>query len=449
MINSFSGLFDYVENIENVIGSQGNDTIVGVADTTSIDAQGGNDRVVIHSAPANPVIQLDFDGGSGVDIFDLSNVTMTVESLAILDLFWQYGNSFHDLDNFESIWGANNVGVTETLIGNNGNNELRGNGGNDILQGGLGGFDQLFGGIGDDIFNVSIHDNADPDTIDGGANFDTLRLLTSSISPTSLQFANSTLVSLEQVQVTDGGGNPTSGNMIVTFGGHQFGPGIASNAQFVGSNGTERILITMGSATSLDLSGLTFQSWLAGSGYDVEITGDGNAETIRGSILNDQILGGGGADFIDGSLGDDFLDGGGGDNTVTYASAGSAVTVTLANQTSAQNTIGAGTDNLRNFSHLTGSDYSDTLSGTTGANIIRGGKGEDTIDGGGNYTSGIEQLLGEDGNDTITRRHSSTADTTTYDGGTDIDTLVGFDLLNNAVVDFENGEIRITAFARL
>ncbi len=77
-----------------------------------------------------------------------------------------------------------------------------------------------------------------------------------------------------------------------------------------------------------------------------------------------------------------MLDGGAGTgDTVSYSLATSAVSVNLAN-TSAQNTVGAGTDTISNFENLTGSAFNDTLigSGAT-ANTVSGGAGNDTIHG--------------------------------------------------------------------
>ena len=64
--------------------------------------------------------------------------------------------------------------------------------------------------------------------------------------------------------------------------------------------------------------------------------------------------------------------GGSGIDTVSYANAtagtnGQGVTVNLG-LTSAQNTIRAGTDTLSGFENLTGSQFNDTLTGTSGNN---------------------------------------------------------------------------------
>ena len=87
-------------------------------------------------------------------------------------------------------------------------------------------------------------------------------------------------------------------------------------------------------------------------------------------------------------------------DTVSYANAtsganGQGVTVNLA-LTSAQNTIRAGTDTLSGFENLTGSEFNDTLTGTTAANVLTGLGGNDTLNGG----AGADWMLGGTGNDT-------------------------------------------------
>ena len=105
-----------------------------------------------------------------------------------------------------------------------------------------------------------------------------------------------------------------------------------------------------------------------------------------------------GNDTLDGGLGNDVMDGGAaGSDTASYADAASAVTVSLAHQGSAQNTIGAGSDTLTNFENLTGSGFNDTLTGNASANILNGGAGNDTIAG----AAGNDTLTGLAGNDTL------------------------------------------------
>jgi hypothetical protein len=63
-----------------------------------------------------------------------------------------------------------------------------------------------------------------------------------------------------------------------------------------------------------------------------------------------------------------------GSDTASYFDATAGLTVSLANA-AAQNTIGAGVDTLLNFENLTGSNFNDTLTGNTAANIPTAGPG--------------------------------------------------------------------------
>jgi Ca2+-binding RTX toxin-like protein len=130
-----------------------------------------------------------------------------------------------------------------------------------------------------------------------------------------------------------------------------------------------------------------------GSGIDELIS----IENIIGSSFADKIVGNAGANVIDGGSGSaaDFLDGAGGIDTVSYASAGAGVTVSLALR-GAQNTRGAGTDTLLNFENLSGSKFADILSGNAGSNLISGGDGDDVITASGND----DKLDGGNGVDT-------------------------------------------------
>ena len=84
---------------------------------------------------------------------------------------------------------------------------------------------------------------------------------------------------------------------------------------------------------------------------------------------------------LEGGIGNDTLTGGAGLDTASYASAASAVTVNLAT-TTAQNTVGDGTDKLATIENLTGSVFNDTLTGSKSANSIAGYVGNDVLNGG-------------------------------------------------------------------
>ena len=141
--------------------------------------------------------------------------------------------------------------------------------------------------------------------------------------------------------------------------------------------------------------------WLTGRGISDGGAGD---DRLIGSGVRDQLFGGDGNDELIGSTGIDVLDGGAGNadldgesdvDTVSYASAGAGVTVSLL-APKAQDTGGAGTDTLAGLENITGSGFGDALTGDGGVNVILGGAGDDVIEGGG----GNDTLDGGDGVDT-------------------------------------------------
>jgi hypothetical protein len=111
------------------------------------------------------------------------------------------------------------------------------------------------------------------------------------------------------------------------------------------------------------------------------LLGDADGESFFGMAGDDVIFGGAGDDIIDGGAGNDTLVGGPGTDIASYASATSAVTVSLA-LAPAQSTGGSGVDTLSGVENLKGSPYNDTLTGDANANVLDGAAGNDLLAGG-------------------------------------------------------------------
>ena len=122
-------------------------------------------------------------------------------------------------------------------------------------------------------------------------------------------------------------------------------------------------------------------------------------DSLTGELGANALSGNGGNDTLVGLEGNDTLDGGAGSDTLDYSAAGMGVTVNLTT-TTAQNTIGAGSDTIAAGENVIGSSFADTLTGNRIDNIlsrrrrrrhprgrrgrhIAGGAGSDTAD----YTS--------------------------------------------------------------
>jgi hypothetical protein len=139
-----------------------------------------------------------------------------------------------------------------------------------------------------------------------------------------------------------------------------------------------------GTGVTVDLSNSGPQATV-GAGTDtisstVEgVAGSPNVDTLTGNSSANSLTGGAGDDTLNGGDGDDTLNGGAGTgDTVSYSSAATGVTVTLASS-SGQATGGSGTDTLSGFENLAGSAQDDILTGGAGVNSVLSGAGSDTI----------------------------------------------------------------------
>lgn len=131
------------------------------------------------------------------------------------------------------------------------------------------------------------------------------------------------------------------------------------------------------SATILEAAGQghdtvrSSQNWvLAANLEDLVLTGSSNTRGVGNGLDN----------LLVGNAGSNILDGAGGRDTASYLTAAGAVTVSLA--VVGVQATGAGNDTLLNIENLTGSRFSDHLSGDAGANVLDGGLGGDTMTGG-------------------------------------------------------------------
>jgi Ca2+-binding RTX toxin-like protein len=137
-------------------------------------------------------------------------------------------------------------------------------------------------------------------------------------------------------------------------------------------------------------SGSTF----TGASPQVSIYGlRGDGQLIIGTGFDDKYSGGAGNDTISGGAGNDTLIGGAGTDTAVFGAGNNTVNLTL---TTGQNT-GEGTDVLSGIENLVGGDGDDSLTGDTANNQLDGGTGNDTLLG----DAGNDTLLGGAGNDSL------------------------------------------------
>ncbi|WP_417606260.1 choice-of-anchor D domain-containing protein [Primorskyibacter flagellatus] len=168
-----------------------------------------------------------------------------------------------------------------------------------------------------------------------------------------------------------------------------------------------------GTATGGDAAGDSFTGIerVLGSAQSDTLTGSAEGDTLRGGGAGDSIVGGDGRDWAD------------------YRGAGGAVQIDLNAGTAAG---AAGNDTLATIENLIGTGFADDLTGNSDANVLRGGLGADRLFGmagadwadyrdsgvavsvnlatgvttggtaAGDVFNSIENLLGSDGDDTLT-----------------------------------------------
>ncbi len=145
----------------------------------------------------------------------------------------------------------------------------------------------------------------------------------------------------------------------------------------------------------------------------------GGANLILGLGGNDNLTGGSGNDVLDGGAGLDRMSGGGGDDIYIVDNVGDVVTEAAnAGTDMVQTTLATyklGT-NVENLAFIGAGNFNGT--GNNLANVITGGAGNDTLDGGAN-TVGVDTLIGGLGDDTYIVRNIGDVVTEAAGGGTD------------------------------
>ena len=358
---------DTLSGIENLIGSQYNDTLTGDGNDNVIEGGLGNDTLV---------------GGNGSDTASYAGATAGVT----VNLALQGGTQntvaagTDTLSGFENLQGS---AFADTLTGDANQNYIAGGAGDDTLNPGLntvGQTDFLEGGLGSDTASFAGY------TLDVTAN-----LSTGNATATVVGNLIAQMSSIENL--TGGSGNDTltgDANNNVIEGG-------LGDDTLDGGLGIDTLRFTGSTAVTVNLATLTAQN--TGWGNDT-ITGFENVRTGSGA---DNITGDGNDNiFFDGGGGDTY-NGAGGIDTIDYTNIATAVTVNL-NTTTAQTVSTGNSDTITNIENVTGSlTAANTLTGNAlgnrfvgggAADTIQGNAGNDVIYGGAQATGTFDILLG-------------------------------------------------------
>ena len=428
---------DVFISIQNLVGTNYNDTLYGDANANMLTGGAGNDTL------RGGLGADTLNGGTGTDTADYSDSTVGVTAY-LSGAACVGGTADGDvLIGIEVIIGS---AYNDSLVGSSGNETLLGGAGNDTLDGGHGA-DSLDGGAGIDTVTYAASTSAVTAYLDGtvGVGGDAAGdVLTNVEVLIGSSYADSLTGSAGADTLIGGSGNDTlqggagadsldggAGTDIVSYSGSA-----AINASFASGS----LVITGGDAT-----GDVFTS-IEG------VIGSANADTLTGGPGAEYLNGGLGNDTIYGSLGADTLVGGGGNDTLDYSA--STAAVTAYNNAAAGGTLGVGGyadgDDASGFQTVIGSAYDDVITNlsATGADLVGnagndslvGGAGADTLDGGaGNDTlvggGGADVLIGGAGIDTASYAlatgglTASLADPTVNSGDATGDTYSGIENL--------------------
>lgn len=347
------GGIDTLISIEEVRGSNFNDTIIGSDGADRIRGNAGNDSLV---------------GGGGIDTIEYVPATGPVSVNLGTGLAADGQGGTDTISGFEYVLGG---GFNDNLIGGAGNDTLNGAAGNDFLTGGPG-----------------------DDWLIGGAGFDTANYSTASSGIVAVVEFNGTTG--HNATVTGGAGNDTL-REIEAINGSGFGDvieirsvdipvafqarGGAGNDTIIGmadrnySVQADYLLGGMSSGIVADLeSGIVSEDGFGGQDLLV------NIGMIRGSAFGDTILGSEGNDRIRGRGGNDYLDGRGGTDQLDYTQSPAGVSVNLALQRALDGE--GGLDTVIGFEDVRTTAFDDTIIGTGDNEVFLPFGGNDYVDAG-------------------------------------------------------------------
>ena len=306
---------DTLENLENVVGSNFDDSLVGDGLNNTLNGSEGNDTLK-GGAGDDELI-----GGDGTDTADFSDATdsvtvdLSVASGTSVDIGAGLGS-----DTFNSIEGAIGGNYDDTLKGTASENTLIGNDGDDTLLGngaGSGEIDYLDGGANGVKGDYVSFDYLSKASTENGIKVD--------LSNTNEQDTDGNLVADLQIIDIENVQGSTSKDTITGNSSNNKLEGLAGDDTFYGSEGTDSIdggtedtadvvdYKNLASGVELTVNSddsVTVQKNATHNDTlnDIEIVkATDNVDTLTGNDNNNTLYAGGGADTLIGNAGDDVL----------------------------------------------------------------------------------------------------------------------------------------------
>ena len=472
----------------DLLAGEGNDTLDGGAGADYMVGGDGNDTYIVDSlldvvvedaAAGTDLVQVKFTSGTYVLGANVENGQVLGSSAA--------GITGNDLNNY--------------LTGSTGANILTGGLGDDTLDGGLGN-DRLIGGEGDDTYIVNVAGDVIVEAANEGNDHVQVAFTAAGTYALSDNIETATVASVNtslNVNITGNIRNNVltgnlGNNLLAGGGGNDtLDGGLSGKDTLDGGAGMDTAVIhgdfvdydisaaTTGAAGDIQLKHLITGQIITVRGIEelnfngdvrlmsdlsIATNGDDTLNVTAGKRMNalagnDNILGTSGNDTIDGGKGNDLMVGGLGDDTYYVDS---LLDTPLENPSEGTDTvmlsIASGTYLLPtdvervqitstgavNVTAVGSTGYE--LVGGSGANILTGADGDDTLDGG----LGVDKLIGGKGDDSYVVNVAGDVITELVDEGTD-DVLVNFTAagtyvmaanLENAVAGTGSVNINIT-----
>jgi Ca2+-binding RTX toxin-like protein len=278
---------DTLISIENITGSNSDDTLQGNAFNNVLNGGLGNDYVSYSSATGSVTIDL---GG--------------------------FATGAAGFDTLISIENAIGSDFADTIIGNTFNNVIASGGGNDFIVASLGS-DVIDGGLGTDTVSYS--------NLTGSISLGAFGVVTKSPGVTDQ------LNGVETIIAT--GSNQDTINLSLATG----PAAISTTVNLAGA--LNNVLVNLsGGAPAINLTALQFEN-VVGSGVADTITGNNLANNLSGNGGNDIIAGGSGNDTIAGGLGNDTLTGNADNDLFVFGNIGAGNRDTITDFSAVQDTI--------------------------------------------------------------------------------------------------------------
>lgn len=418
---------DKIKNFANVVGGAGNDSLTGNDNDNKLEGGEGADALVGLIGADSLFGGLGDDtlaGGEGADVLDggegqdLASYAAAATAVTV-DLSGRLTAAAEALgDTFTSIEGLIGSAFNDVLGAADAGSTLQGGAGDDVLYSGSGA-DSLVGGDGEDVasYDAVVHDD--------GVIVD---LLNTSLSNGDV------LVGIESVFGSKGSDTfyASASASVYINGGND-----STSDAFKNTVSYEKSGLAVNAAAGVTASLADSSKFSANIDH---LIGSAARDVLTGNALANLIKGGDGDDTLNVSAGNDTLDGGNGKDFVDFSSLSSGLVVAMpgsSGQTSVTVNINSAQHQiiLENMEGLWATNFSDTVTGSSGGDEIHGLNGNDALSGaGGNDTlfggGGADTLDGGDGFDFASYADVTTGLVIDLVGSTDTGEAIG-DVFNN------------------